>query len=148
MVKSSDPVLMKLPCFSANLRRASRVVSRMYAAEVRKGGLEPSQFTLLMALDGLGETTQGELAERLAIDSTTLTRTLLPLERRGWIASRAGTDRRRRWLRITASGKVRMERVRPHWARAQKRLRQALGEESWSALMEGLVHVTRAAEAA
>jgi DNA-binding MarR family transcriptional regulator len=143
----TDP-LMILPCFAANLRRAERAVGRLYASEVRKGGLEPAQFTLLMALARIDEVRQGELAGRLAIDSTTLTRTLRRLEEKTWVASRHGEDRRERWLRITPRGRRRLERAIPHWEAAQDRLRKSLGEENWSLLLERLVEVTRAAEVA
>jgi DNA-binding MarR family transcriptional regulator len=140
--------LMDLPCFSANLRRASRAVSRLYGAEIRKGGVEPTQFTLLAVLAQLDEAMQGELVEKLAIDSTTLTRTLARLEQRGWVVSRAGVDRRERWIRLTARGRRRYEAALPHWQAAQERLRKALGEENWAPLLERLVVVARAAEVA
>ncbi|HET6340793.1 MAG TPA: MarR family transcriptional regulator [Gemmatimonadota bacterium] len=139
---------MDLPCFSANLRRASRAVGRLYGSELRKSGLETTQFTLLAALARLDEAMQGELAQRLAIDSTTLTRTLGRLEEQGWVATRPGEDRRERWIRLTARGRRRYEAALPHWQAAQERLRKALGEENWSPILERLVEVTRAAEAA
>jgi DNA-binding MarR family transcriptional regulator len=139
---------MDLPCFSANLRRASRAVGRLYGSEIRKSGLEPTQFTLLAVLARLDEAMQRELAEKLAIDSTTLTRTLDRLEERGWVTSRPGEDRRERWIRLTPRGRRRFAAAVPHWQAAQDRLRKALGEENWSPLLERLVDVTRAAEAA
>ncbi len=139
---------MDLPGFSANLRRASRAVGRLYGSELRKSGLETTQFTLLAVLAQREEAMQGELAHGLAIDSTTLTRTLGRLEERGWVTSRPGEDRRERWIRLTPRGRRRYEAALPHWHAAQERLRKALGEESWSPLLERLVEVTRAAEAA
>lgn len=139
---------MDLPCFAANLRRAERAVGRLYAAEIRKSGIGPNQFTLLAVLSRLDEANQGELAERLAVDSTTLTRTLARLEERGWVVSRPGEDRRERWVRLTPRGRRRLEAARPHWEAAQARLRKALGEETWKLFLGRLVDVTRAAEAA
>src|SRR5207302_1262306 len=72
-----------LPCACANLRRAARAVTRDYEAALKATGLNPTQHTLLQALDLLGLSPQGALGELLAIDSTTLTRTLRPLERGG-----------------------------------------------------------------
>src|SRR5437773_6312731 len=87
-----------LPCACASLRRAARAVTRAYALELRGTGLNPTQFTLLWALDRMGPSPQGALGELLAIDSATLTRTLAPLARRGWIRAERGADRReRRW---------------------------------------------------
>lgn len=140
--------LLDLPCLASNLRRADRAVARLYRSEIRKSGIEPTQFTLLAVLSRREEASQGELAEWLAIDSTTLTRTLGRLEERGWIVSRPGEDRRERWLRLTARGRSRLEAARPHWERAQARLRGVLGDAEWGSMLEGLVELTRAAEAA
>ena len=139
---------MTLSCFAANLRRAERAVHRLYAEEIRKGGLEPTQFSLLAVLRGGGELSQGELAAGLAIDSTTLTRTLAHLRRRGLVEARPGVDRRRRLYQLTPAGTNALTRTHEHWSRAQRRLRTAVGEAAWKSVPRDLVEVTRAAESA
>src|SRR5271170_4229399 len=89
---SKTPV--RLPCACANLRRASRAVTQFYDAVLRPSGLRVTQFTLLQALSEAPEISQRQLAELIGIDSTTLTRTLAPLRRKGWLRFQAGTDRR------------------------------------------------------
>jgi DNA-binding MarR family transcriptional regulator len=131
-----------LPCACANLRRAARAVTRMYNQELRPTGLELTQYTLLMALDIKGETTQGELGALLALDTTSLTRMLWPLTKRGWIAARLGKDRRQRLLRLTASGRRKFQRSRPHWERAQEQFRRVLGKQTWRQMAELLSEVT------
>jgi DNA-binding MarR family transcriptional regulator len=54
------------------------VVTQFYDAVLRPSGLRVTQFTLLQALHHAPEISQKQLAELLAIDSTTLTRTLAP----------------------------------------------------------------------
>ncbi len=135
-----------LLCACANLRRASRAVTQLYDEELRPTGLEPTQFTLLMALNSMGEVTQGSLGRKLILDSTTLTRSLAPLRARGWITSRRGQDRRERLWRLTTAGKRELERAQPYWEQAQRRLRKALGQNEWSSLQAVLVRVTRATE--
>ena len=137
--------LAVLPCACANLRRAARAVTRMYNQELRSNGLELTQFTLLMALNLTGETTQGELGNLLALDTTTLTRTLRLLLKRGLIRATQGDDRRQRLLSLTAEGRQKFQRSRPRWERAQRRLQAALGPGTWGQLSEVLVEVTRAA---
>ena len=95
-----------LPCLCASFRRASRVLTQHYDAALRPLGLRGTQFTLLQALSLAGEVSQGTLGEILAIDSTTLTRTLAIMVRRGWIVSRFGDDRRERWLSLSDAGKA------------------------------------------
>lgn len=133
-----------LPCACANLRRAARSVTRLYERELRKVGLEPTQYSLLMALQIKGETTQGELGTLLSLDSTTLTRVLGLLIKHGWIATRQGDDRRQRLLRLTNSGQRKLDKAQPYWERAQKQLKFRLGEPAWSQMAGLLTEVAGA----
>ncbi len=130
---------VRLPCACANLRRASRVVTQYYDAFLRPSGLRVTQFTLLQALVHAPEISQKQLSELLAIDSTTLTRTLAPLRRKGWLRSRSAEDRRESRLALTAAGMREYKRALPHWQKAQKGLEQALGKELWNHLEEAAV---------
>jgi DNA-binding MarR family transcriptional regulator len=140
----ADGTLPVLPCACANLRRTARAVTRMYNQELRATGIELTQFTLLMALNLTGETTQGDLSKLLALDTTSLTRMLRLLRKRGCIGVKAGDDRRQRLLRLTRSGREKLEQSRPHWERAQRRLQRDLGEPSWTQMGGLLAEVTRA----
>jgi DNA-binding MarR family transcriptional regulator len=86
--------LFDLPCACQNLRRVTRVVTRIYDLELRKAGLEITQFGLLTALALTDEATQKRLSAGFAMDSTTLTRTLGLLLKQGWVRVRRGKDRR------------------------------------------------------
>src|SRR5271155_151845 len=120
---------VRLPCACANLRRADRVVTRYYDAVLRPSGLHATQFTLLQALNLASGISQKQMAELLEIDSTTLTRTLAPLRRKGWLRSETGADRRELRLSLTAAGKREYRHALPYWRSAQKGLQQALGKE-------------------
>lgn len=123
--------LQALPCACANLRRAARAVTKMYNREMRETGLELTQFTLLMTLKLTGETSQGRLGKLLALDSTSLTRMLRLLMKRGWIGEKRGEDRRQRLLELSAAGQEKLEESWPYWERAQARLKKGLGELAW-----------------
>src|SRR5258708_25076458 len=97
--------LFDLPCACQNLRRVTRVVTRIYDQELRKARLEITQFGLLTALAVTGEANQKQLSAGFAMDSTTLTRTLGLLRKQGWIRARRGKDRRERLFRLTPAGK-------------------------------------------
>lgn len=144
LTEQGGRTLAVLPCACANLRRAARAVTRLYNRELRGTGLELTQLTLLMALSLTGETTQGRLGSLLALDTTTLTRMLVLLKKRGWIAAQPGDDRRQRLLRLTPSGRQKLQKALPYWERAQQRLRRGLGEPAWSEMGELLAQVTRA----
>ncbi len=130
--------LPSLPCACANLRRATRAVSQLYDRHLRAAGLRVTQFTLLQVLHLAGTLTQGRLGDALAIDSTTLSRTLRPLGERGWIRGLPGPDRRERHWRLTVAGRRKLEAAQPAWRAAQDELRARLGESGWRALLGGL----------
>ncbi len=119
--------LPRLPCACANLRRAARAVSQLYEEALSGSGLRATQFTLLQTLQVAGRLSQGELGRLLCIDSTTLSRTLRPLVKNGWIAGRQGADKRERLFSLTAAGKKKIELITPDWQRAQRRFNRAVG---------------------
>lgn len=135
---SRDPFLAVLPCACANLRRASRAVSQLYDERVRRAGLTIGQFTLLQVLVRAGELTQRGLGRLLVLDSTTLTRTLRPLEKKGWIRRKPGRDRRERRIVLTKAGRARFRQAVPAWNRAQKVILDRLGLGRWKGLMSEL----------
>ncbi len=123
-------------------------MTQLYDAALRPTGLRITQFTLLQALARAGEPmTQGALGELLAVDSTTLSRTLRPLERSKWIRRVAGSDARERRIELSAPGQRVLERVTPVWEGAQLRLRVQLGSRDWAALEELLTSAVTAVRA-
>jgi DNA-binding MarR family transcriptional regulator len=133
------------PCLCAALRQASRAVTRIYDAELRGTGLRSTQHSLLRLLGRVGEVRQGDLGEMAALDETTLTRNLRPLEKSGWVATRAGADRREKLVAITEEGKEKIEQARPAWMRAQERMQRTLPAVTWDSLFAALPNVTNTA---
>lgn len=133
-----------LPCLCANLRRTARSLTQIYENALRPAGLRASQFTILQTLTLAGEVTQGQMARLLAMDSTTLTRTLAIMEREGWIARHEGRDRRQWRIQLSKAGKTKFECALPQWENAQALVRRKLGERRWSEAMKLSNDVTRA----
>lgn len=133
------------PCLCAALRQASRAVTRVYDAAFRETGLRVTQFALLNLLNRSGEVRQGDLGGLASLDETTLTRSLRPLEKGGWVTVRPGADRRERRVAITESGKEKLRQARPAWTRVQERMRQALPDGAWDTLFAALPVVAQAA---
>ena len=137
--------LFPLPCACQNLRRLTRLVTRLYDQELRKAGIEISQFGLLTALATVGEANQKALSAGFAMDSTTLTRTLAVLRKQGWIHVRPGKDRRERVFRLTPAGKRQIAEAQPHWETAERRLRKTLDAPAWKQMQATVAQVTSAA---
>jgi DNA-binding MarR family transcriptional regulator len=122
-----------------SLRRTARAVTQHYEHALRPLGLRSTQFTILQMLSRAGEVSQGQLGAMLAMDSTTLTRTLEIMRRPGWVAERRGRDRRERLLRLAKRGETKLNRALPIWEKVQSRLRRQVGPQVW----ENLLHLTR-----
>lgn len=133
-----------LPCFCASFRRSARALTQHYEAALRPSGLRATQFTVLQALSLAGEVSQGALGHVLAMDSTTLTRTLKIMVGRGWIATRPGTDRREKRVRLAKAGEAQLQRALPYWEKVQADLRRQLGSERWDNLLQLTNQVTAA----
>jgi DNA-binding MarR family transcriptional regulator len=135
---------VRLACACANLRRTTRLVTQLYEEVLRPARITAPQFTLLQALKLAPGISQKQLAEVLGIDSTTLTRTLALLRKRGWLNAQPGTDRRALRLALTKAGEKEYARVLPYWQSAQKRLKRALGDTNWNAMMESVAQTADA----
>ena len=124
----------RLPCYCATMRQATRVISQKYEAALRGTQLTITQYTLLTALTEMPRPRVSDLAEVLAMDQTTLSRTLKVMERDGVISSAPGEDQREsRWI-ITALGRSRFRRAFPRWQEAQRSVEKALGVEGTESL--------------
>jgi DNA-binding MarR family transcriptional regulator len=117
----------------------------MYDQELKKADLEITQFGLLMALAATGEVNQKRLSEGYVMDSTTLTRTLDRMQKRGWISVEPGADKRERLFSLTAAGKRQITKAKPHWDLAESRLRNQLGETAWKNMKDAVSLVTKGA---
>src|SRR5215472_5671581 len=103
-------------CLCLHLQRAARAVARRFDAALRPLGLTSGQFSLLMSLNRPDPASIGSVSALLAMDRTTLTANLKPLERRGLIAVTVdNSDKRARRLRLTAEGSARLSAAVPVW---------------------------------
>jgi DNA-binding MarR family transcriptional regulator len=147
-VATRKPVVVELPCACATVRRTARAVSQLYDEVLRAHHIEGAQFTLLMMIGQSGECAQGSLAERFDFDKTTISRNLRLLARKKWVEFTRGEDARERRVRLTPTGHARLAAAKPAWLAAQKRLRGAMTQRDWDAMLAVLGRVTSAARAA
>jgi DNA-binding MarR family transcriptional regulator len=103
---------------------------------MRPLGLRITQFTVLQALSLTGEISQGKLGEILAMDSTTLTRTLDIMCRSRWVSRQRGTDRREWRLQLSQAGRDQFKRALPAWEKTQSQMASQLGDKRWHDLFK------------
>ena len=116
-------------CSCASLRRLTRRVTQYYDQALKPSGLRVTQFSILNHIAQFEGVSLTELALRLDMDRTTLTRNLGPLEKAGWIEVAAGPDRRSRTARLTPSGATCLARAEPLWRAAEQSFRHRVGPE-------------------
>ena len=124
---TSDPP-PETPCTCAALRRTARRLTQAYDEAMRPTGLRLTQYSVLANVARAGGLSVTDLAERLAMDRTTLTRNLQPLERQGLIRIAPGTDRRSRAVEITEQGREAYEAALPRWRAAERKFRRTMSQ--------------------
>lgn len=121
-------------CTNFKLRQLLRRVSLVYDHAMAECGLKITQYSLLTHVDRLGPITQADLARAMAMDSSTLSRNLKPLQAAGWVAVRAGDDARSNALALTAAGRRKRSEAQGLWKKAQLQLNQTVGVDDVIAL--------------
>jgi DNA-binding MarR family transcriptional regulator len=108
--------LVRDNCLCLHVQRAARGLARRFDDVFRPLDLTHGQFSLLMSLNRPEPPTIGSVAALLAMDRTTLTAALKPLERRGLVkVSVDKADKRSRRLTITAAGRSLLAKAFPLW---------------------------------
>ena len=136
-IKNSAPSLstpVEDPCNCFYLRRAARLVTRQYAETMKAAGLKSSQFTILAIISKYGRLTITELANKMGLERTSLSRTLRPLEKDGLIIISEEQERRRRYIELTKPGKAAYKKALPLWNEAQHQFKEQLGAEDLKTL--------------
>jgi len=135
-------------CLCFHLQRAARVVARRFDEAFRPLGLTNGQYTLLMSLNREQPPTIGQVSSGLAMDRTTLTANLKPLQRRGLVQVTVDPDdRRSRRLVLTPAGRQLLVNAIPLWEQTLAEVPRLLaqsgsgsdpGPESLSAALRAL----------
>lgn len=103
-------------CLCLHVQRAARALGRRFDDALRPYGLTNGQFSLLMSLNRPEPPPMGPVAALLAMDRTTLTAALKPLQRRGLVEiSPDPSDRRSRILKLTTQGRKLLASALPAW---------------------------------
>ncbi|HTW29558.1 MAG TPA: MarR family winged helix-turn-helix transcriptional regulator [Acetobacteraceae bacterium] len=126
-------------CLCLHVQRAARALARRYDEALRPVGLTSGQFSLLMSLNRPEPPRMGEVADLLAMDRTTLTANVKPLQRRRLVEVQIdAADRRGRLLALTPAGRAVLTAAMPAWRQAQAALHRALGGVDPAVLCDAL----------
>ena len=125
-------------CTCGELRKAARAVTLLYDDAIKSSGLLSTQFGVLQVIYDIDSIRISDLADKLRMDRTTLTRNLSVLEREGFIKISQGKDHRTRNVAATQKGRSAAAKATPLWNEVQRKVRQEMGESSWHELMQNL----------
>jgi DNA-binding MarR family transcriptional regulator len=121
-------------CTNLKLRQLMRRVAQRYDAEVGQVGLNCTQYSLLSYVVRLGPIRPVDLAARMNVDASTLSRNLRPLVAAGWVTLEAGEDARSRLVQATDAGREKRAEAQRRWRVAQEGVNAALGPQRVIAL--------------
>lgn len=120
-------LLVRDACLCLHAQRAARALARRFDVALKPTGITSGQFSLLMSLNRPKPPTLGSIAALLAMDRTTLTANLKPLERRGLLeTATAETDKRSRLLRLTPAGRAALVQALPIWKQLHAEIESGL----------------------
>jgi DNA-binding MarR family transcriptional regulator len=132
-------LLVRDCCLCLHVQRAARTLARRFDEALRPFELTNGQFSLMMSLNRPQPASMAAVASLLAMDRTTLTAALKPLERRGLVKVTADPgDRRSRLITLTAQGMTLLARAVPVWQRTHDEVEAVLPEGDPNRLRKNL----------
>jgi DNA-binding MarR family transcriptional regulator len=127
VVPYETTLLVRDCCLCLHVQRAARALARRFDEALRPFDLTNGQFSLLMSLNRPTPPPMAPVAALLAMDRTTLTAALKPLERRGLVkVSPDPSDRRSRILQLTRKGTKLLARALPAWKKTHDEVEKVL----------------------
>ena len=129
-------------CICLHTQRAARALARRFDEAFAPLNLTHGQYSLLMFLSGLVPPGMTALARSLAMDRTTLTANLKPLERRGLVKIAVDkNDKRSRRMLLTAAGRRLLMKAVPIWRRSHAELDGRFSPRRLAAMRTGLTEL-------
>jgi Transcriptional regulators len=135
---------ISLYCACGHLRKAARVTSLLFDEAFRDVGLTNAQCSLLINISRFEPLSVTELAARMHMDQTTVTRNIKILEKNGLVESlKDDGDARKKLVSLTPLGTRRLDAAKPGWQRAQTFIEEKLGPERFAAFLEAMHLLTQ-----
>ncbi|MBL4758336.1 MAG: winged helix-turn-helix transcriptional regulator [Rhizobiales bacterium] len=130
-----------LNCTCYRVRKAARALTQFYDDALADAGATLTQMSVLTELSRTPNVSVTALGKRLGMDRTTLSRTIKPMLRDGWIKSGKSEDRRARNLEVTDTGIETLTHCNDGWRQAESRMLRTIGRENRTALFDLLDQV-------
>ena len=115
-------------CLAVRVRLLNRTITAIYDDALRPLGLTAGQLNVLVIIAKRGPISPGEIARRLNMEKSTISRNLARMRDNGWITVTAGDSGHKQRLTLNRRGKALLKRTLPAWEEAQTQARAVLGQ--------------------
>ncbi len=115
-------------CLAVRIRLLNRTVTNIFDAALRPLGVKVSQLNVLMVVAKRGPSSPGDVARRLNMEKSTLSRNVERMRTRGWLKVSEGDSGRKQILDLGAAGRKLIEQSLPFWKKAQAQTEAMLGQ--------------------
>lgn len=133
--------LHQIQCVCTTLKRAARIVGRVYDAGLAPAGVTVTQYAILANVQRYAPIPQMRLATHLGLERTTLYRTVESLEDLGWLTATPTGEGVTKVLTLTPAGTQVLARARQAWARVQQGFEHTFGATRWAAFLASLAEI-------
>lgn len=132
-------------CVMKNVTMTARAVVSLWDEAFRPLGLTANQFQILAVLATLGDSNLKGLADKLNMDTTTISRTTKLLSENGYLKVTTGSDARQKMLGLSKKGKDKFAKGVEIWSSIQESFLREAGQAEWEKTLEGLAKMRKAA---
>lgn len=117
-------------CIAMRLRQLNRMVTRRYDEALRPLGFTVNQLNILATIVSRGPIAPGQLGQLLAMEKSTVSRTIDRMEKHGWIEIGPGKDKRSQSLKATPQGRQLLLVAAPVWDELQANVVDATADNA------------------
>ena len=121
-------------CTSFKARKLDRLLARLYDTTLAEANLKATQFTMLVHISRYAPISVNDLAEKLGLEQSSLSRNLKFAQEQGWVKITPGKDARMRMVSNTPAGNKKHQTAKRLWERQQKSVIDLLGAKRTTAL--------------
>ncbi len=116
-------------CIAVRIRLLNRTVTNIFDEALRPLGVKVSQLNVMMVVAKRGPTSPGDVARRLNMEKSTLSRNVDRMRTRGWLEVSEGDSGRKQILELGTAGRKLIEKSVPLWKKAQAQTEAVLGQQ-------------------
>ncbi len=116
-------------CLAVRIRLLNRTMTNIFDEALRPLGVKVSQLNVLMVVAKRGPSSPGDVARRLNMEKSTLSRNVDRMRTRGWLNVSPGDSGRKQVLELGPPGRKLIEKSLPLWKKAQAQTEAMLGQQ-------------------